>query len=116
MPTSSHKSIGRSSSASTRSRIRTTSALSAGSPTASARPCSSSRRDVSARSAELVAEPTLYLFDGYNLLHAGTFADPRELRDTLASFVAGKGARGVLVFDGVGEDETIGGLEVRFAP
>jgi predicted RNA-binding protein with PIN domain len=63
-----------------------------------------------------VAEPTLYLFDGYNLLHAGTFADPRELRDTLASFVAGKGARGVLVFDGVGEDETIGGLEVRFAP
>ena len=27
-----------------------------------------------------MAEPTLYLFDGYNLLHAGGFADPRELR------------------------------------
>jgi predicted RNA-binding protein with PIN domain len=62
-----------------------------------------------------VAEPTLYLFDGYNLLHAGDFADPRELRDTLASFVAGKGARGILVFDGVGTDETHGPLEVRFA-
>jgi len=35
-----------------------------------------------------VAEPTLYLFDGYNLLHAGGFEDVRELRDTLASFVA----------------------------
>jgi len=58
----------------------------------------------------------LYLFDGYNLLHAGDFADPRELRDALASFVAGKGARGVLVFDGVGTDEQIGDLEVRYAP
>jgi predicted RNA-binding protein with PIN domain len=62
-----------------------------------------------------VAEPTLYLFDGYNLLHAGKFADPRELRDLLASFVALKGAQGVLVFDGVGQDETVGPLEVRFA-
>ena len=25
-----------------------------------------------------MAEPTLYLFDGYNLLHAGGFADVRE--------------------------------------
>ena len=49
-------------------------------------------------------EPTLYLFDGFNLLHAGTFADPRELVDRLASFVAMKGARGVVVFDGVGEE------------
>jgi predicted RNA-binding protein with PIN domain len=62
-----------------------------------------------------VAEPTLYLFDGYNLLHAGAFADPRELRDLLAGFVALKGAHGVLVFDGVGRDETVGQLEVRFA-
>jgi predicted RNA-binding protein with PIN domain len=62
-----------------------------------------------------VAEPTLYLFDGYNLLHAGDFEDARELRDTLASFVALQGARGVLVFDGVGQDEAHGPLEVRFA-
>jgi predicted RNA-binding protein with PIN domain len=63
-----------------------------------------------------VAEPTLYLFDGYNLLHAGGFADTRELIDTLASFVAMKGARGVLVFDGVGEDVERGPLAVRFHP
>jgi predicted RNA-binding protein with PIN domain len=62
-----------------------------------------------------VSEPTLYLFDGYNLLHAGAFADPRELRDVLASFVALQGARGVLVFDGHGADEVRGPLEVRFA-
>ena len=37
-----------------------------------------------------MAEPTLYLFDGYNLLHAGPFTDQRELTDTLASFVAGR--------------------------
>jgi predicted RNA-binding protein with PIN domain len=60
-------------------------------------------------------EPTLYLFDGYNLLHAGGFSDPRELRDRLASFVAMKGARGVLVFDGVGPDEERGPLAVRYA-
>jgi predicted RNA-binding protein with PIN domain len=63
-----------------------------------------------------VAEPTLYLFDGYNVLHAGDFADTRELVDLLASFVAVKGARGVVVFDGVGEDRTYGPLEVRYAP
>ena len=60
-------------------------------------------------------EPTLYLFDGYNLLHAGSYEDPRALRDALASFVALKGARGVLVFDGHGEDEEHGPLQVRFA-
>jgi predicted RNA-binding protein with PIN domain len=59
-------------------------------------------------------EPTLYLFDGYNLLHAGTFRDRDELVDTLASFVGGRGARGVLVFDGTGEERTIGALSVRF--
>jgi predicted RNA-binding protein with PIN domain len=57
----------------------------------------------------------LYLFDGYNILHAGDFADRRELVDALASFVAVRGARGVLVFDGVGEDASYGALEVRFA-
>ena len=77
---------------------------------ASPRPCSSTRRRGS------VPDPTLYLFDGFNLLHAGAFADPRELRDRLASFVAMKGARGVVVFDGAGSDEHVGPLEVRFAP
>ena len=60
-------------------------------------------------------DPVLYLLDGYNLLHAGDYGDARELRDSLASFVALKGARGVLVFDGAGADETHGPLEVRFA-
>jgi predicted RNA-binding protein with PIN domain len=63
-----------------------------------------------------VAEPTFYLFDGYNVLHAGSFSDPRELVDQLASFVALKGARGVVVFDGVGEERTHGPLDVRYAP
>ena len=57
----------------------------------------------------------LYLFDGYNILHAGDFGDRRELVDALASFVAVRGARGVVVFDGVGEDAAYGALEVRFA-
>jgi predicted RNA-binding protein with PIN domain len=57
----------------------------------------------------------LYLFDGYNILHAGDFADRRELVDLLASFVAVRGAHGVVVFDGVGEDTAYGALEVRFA-
>jgi predicted RNA-binding protein with PIN domain len=58
----------------------------------------------------------LYLFDGYNLLHAGPHRDVRELVDALASFVAVRGARGVVVFDGVGDDATHGPLEVRYAP
>ena len=62
-----------------------------------------------------MADPTLYLFDGWNLLHAGEWQRPEELIDALASFVALRGARGVLVFDGVGRDETIGPLRVRFA-
>lgn len=64
----------------------------------------------------MVAEPTLYLFDGHNLLHAGGFADVRELVDRLASFVAMQGARGVVVFDGVGDDAERGPLRVRYAP
>ncbi len=63
-----------------------------------------------------MADPTLYLFDGYNLLHAGDYADVRQLVDRLASFVAQAGARGIVVFDGVGEDAERGPLSVRYAP
>jgi|SRR5215831_13601794 len=61
-------------------------------------------------------EPTFYLFDGHNLLHAGTFEGQDELVDTLASFVAGRGARGVVVFDGGGAEREVGPLSVRYAP
>jgi predicted RNA-binding protein with PIN domain len=63
-----------------------------------------------------VPEPTLYLFDGYNILHAGGRTDVRELVDELAGFVAMNGARGVVVFDGVGEEHQVGPLSVRYAP
>lgn len=62
-----------------------------------------------------MAEPTLYLFDGHNLLHAGAFDQPRQLEDVLASWVAARGARGVLVFDGHGADARHGQLEIRYA-
>ena len=62
-----------------------------------------------------MADPTFYLFDGYNVLHAGSFSDSRELVDQLASFVALRGARGVVVFDGAGDDHQLGPLSVRFA-
>ena len=62
-----------------------------------------------------MAEPTLYLFDGFNLLHAGGFGSPEELRDVLASWVAAKGARGIVVFDGHGPEERHGPLEVLWA-
>ena len=62
-----------------------------------------------------MADPTLYLFDGHNLFHAGGYKDLPALRDELASFVALKGARGYLVFDGAGADEAYGPLEVRYA-
>jgi len=61
------------------------------------------------------AAPSLYLFDGYNLLHATAFEDRRRLIDTLASFLATRGARGVVVFDGVGTDGERGPLAVRYA-
>jgi predicted RNA-binding protein with PIN domain len=61
-----------------------------------------------------VAEPSVYLFDGFNLLHAGGFGSPEELRDLLASWVGARGVRGVLVFDGRGADERLGSLEVRW--
>jgi predicted RNA-binding protein with PIN domain len=63
-----------------------------------------------------VADATLYLFDGYNLLHAGPFESRAELIDILASYVAMRGARGVVVFDGVGDGAQRGPLEVRYAP
>jgi predicted RNA-binding protein with PIN domain len=62
-----------------------------------------------------MAEPTLYLFDGSNLFHAGGYPERRVLVDELASFVALKGARGIVVFDGVGEEQEIGPLAVRYA-
>lgn len=61
-------------------------------------------------------EPSLYLFDGSNLFHAGRFGDRDELVDLLSSFVAVRGARGVVVFDGAGADRVVGALSVRFAP
>jgi predicted RNA-binding protein with PIN domain len=57
----------------------------------------------------------LYLFDGNNILHAGNFRDQRELVDRLAGHVAVEGARGVVVFDGLGDDSVVGPLEVRYA-
>jgi predicted RNA-binding protein with PIN domain len=60
-------------------------------------------------------DPTLYLFDGYNLLHAGSFRDREELVDRLADYVAVHGARGIVVFDGHGAELTVGPLEVRYA-
>ena len=62
-----------------------------------------------------MAEPTLYLFDGHNILHAGAFHDPREVVDRLAGFVAERGASGVVVFDGTGSETTRGPLQVRYA-
>lgn len=60
-------------------------------------------------------ETTLYLFDGSNLFHAGGFSRREELVDALAGYVAMRGARGVVVFDGVGDGRELGPLSVRFA-
>ena len=57
-----------------------------------------------------------YLFDGHNLLHAGGYSAPRELTDMLASWLAVKGARGTVVFDGTGQAQQVGPLEVLWAP
>ena len=62
-----------------------------------------------------VPDPTLYLFDGFNVLRASELEDLPSLVDRLASFVALQGARGVVVFDGVGEELDVGPLAVRFA-
>jgi predicted RNA-binding protein with PIN domain len=63
-----------------------------------------------------VADPTLYLFDGWNVLRASGITDQGELVDRLASFIALRGVRGVVVFDGPGADQVLGALEVRYAP
>ena len=60
-------------------------------------------------------DPTLYLFDGFNVLRATELEDVAALVDRLASFVALRGARGVVVFDGGGEELQVGPLAVRFA-
>jgi predicted RNA-binding protein with PIN domain len=60
-------------------------------------------------------DPTLYLFDGFNVLRASDLEDVPSLVDRLASFVALRGARGVVVFDGVGESLDVGPLAVRYA-
>ena len=62
-----------------------------------------------------MADPTFYLFDGNNLMHAAGVGNRQELVDRVASFVALEGVRGVLVFDGHGEEARYGSLEVRFA-
>jgi predicted RNA-binding protein with PIN domain len=62
-----------------------------------------------------VSDASLYLFDGSNLFHAGRYERRDELVDELASFVAVRGARGVVVFDGVGDERQVGALSVRFA-
>ncbi len=71
----------------------------------------------------LVMAATLLLIKSFALLPYQGSADEeeaeelkRELIDRLASFVAQEGARGVVVFDGVGEDLERGPLQVRFAP
>jgi predicted RNA-binding protein with PIN domain len=61
----------------------------------------------------MTAEPTLYLFDGSNLLHAGGVGSRDALVDALAGFLALRGARGVVVFDGAGADRVVGSLAVR---
>jgi predicted RNA-binding protein with PIN domain len=58
----------------------------------------------------------LYLFDAWNLFHAGDYRNPEQLVDLLAGYVAREGVRGVAVFDGAGDDRTIGALEIRYAP
>ncbi len=60
-------------------------------------------------------ERVLYLFDGHNILHAGRIREHSELVDRLASFVSLRGARGIVVFDGVGKETSVGPLEIRYA-
>jgi len=62
-----------------------------------------------------VPDPTYYIFDGNNLMHAGELSSREELVDKLAGFVATRGVRGVVVFDGVGDERGIGRLSVRYA-
>ena len=63
-----------------------------------------------------MADATLYLFDGYNLLHAGRSATAASSSTRSRASSRRSGARGVVVFDGAGEDAELGPLSVRFAP
>ena len=54
--------------------------------------------------AAALAEPTLYLFDGYNLLHAGRSTIRASSSTGSRASSRCSGARGVVVFDGVGEE------------
>ena len=60
-------------------------------------------------------KPAFYLFDGYNLMNASAFRERQDLIDGLASYLAYEGARGVVVFDGRGDESEFGPLQVRFA-
>lgn len=60
-------------------------------------------------------KPAFYLFDGYNLMNASEIRERQGLVDDLASYLAYKGARGVVVFDGRGDESEFGPLQVRFA-
>ena len=62
-----------------------------------------------------MADATFYVFDGSNLVYAGELDSREELIDRLASFVAARGVSGAVVFDGVGDERTIGRLSVRYA-
>ena len=62
-----------------------------------------------------MADPTFYLFDGHNLLHASGLSTREALVYVLAGFAGLRCARGVVVFDGVGAEERRGPLTVRFA-
>ncbi|MEZ5102145.1 MAG: NYN domain-containing protein [Thermoleophilia bacterium] len=63
-----------------------------------------------------MAEPTLYLVDGSNVAHAAGLEDREALVDLVASWLALRGARGVLVLDGHGRHRTVGPVDVRYAP
>ena len=47
--------------------------------------------------------PTLYLFDGSNLFHAGRFATGTSSSTCSRASSPFAGARGVVVFDGAGD-------------
>lgn len=61
-----------------------------------------------------MAEPTLYLFDGYNLLKHRRLHGRTRARRRARELRRAEGARGVLVFDGAGSDERRGSLEIRY--
>ena len=48
-------------------------------------------------------------------MKASAFRERQDLIDDLASYLAYKGERGIVVFDGRGDESEFGPLEVRFA-